>query len=82
MTLHGVSAFRYRGAARRALPGQLFVLHPDEIHDGRAGTGDGFRYRSLYIEPRLIRAASQNHMTRAFKKTYGLSPGPWAAMAA
>jgi AraC-like DNA-binding protein len=57
MTLHGVQAFRYRGATRRALPGQLFVLHPDEIHDGRAGTGDGFRYRSLYIEPRLVQEA-------------------------
>jgi AraC-like DNA-binding protein len=57
MTLQGVQAFRYRGAARRALPGQLFVLHPDETHDGRAGTGDGFRYQSLYIEPRLVQEA-------------------------
>ena len=46
-TLAGVQAFRYRGAARRSLPGQVFVLHPDETHDGRAGTAQGFRYRIL-----------------------------------
>src|SRR5262245_46843321 len=54
LTLAGVQEFRYRGAAERCLAGQLFVLHPDELHDGRAGTEDGFRYRTLYVEPRLI----------------------------
>jgi hypothetical protein len=29
-TLHGVQSFRYRGAPRHSLPGQVFVLHPDE----------------------------------------------------
>jgi AraC-like DNA-binding protein len=57
ITIAGVQAFRYRGAARRSLPGQVFVLHPDETHDGRAGTAAGFRYRILYLEPRLIGAA-------------------------
>src|SRR5262245_30955778 len=54
LTLAGVQEFRYRGTAERCLAGQLFVLHPDELHDGRAGTEDGFRYRTLYVEPRLI----------------------------
>jgi AraC-like DNA-binding protein len=56
-TIAGVQAFRYRGAGRQSLPGEVFVLHPDETHDGRAGTQAGFRYRILYIEPRLIGAA-------------------------
>jgi AraC-like DNA-binding protein len=56
-TMHGVQSFRYRGAARMSVPGQVFVLHPDETHDGRAGTHDGFRYKILYVEPRLIHAA-------------------------
>jgi hypothetical protein len=30
------------------------VLHPDEIHDGEAGTEAGFHYRMVYIEPALI----------------------------
>ncbi|HKH33789.1 MAG TPA: AraC family ligand binding domain-containing protein, partial [Beijerinckiaceae bacterium] len=49
--------FRYRGAPRHSLPGQVFVLHPDETHDGHAGTGAGFRYRIAYVEPGLIRDA-------------------------
>jgi len=53
-TLQGVQAFRYRGVAQHSRPGQAFVLHPDETHDGHAGTGQGFRYRILYVEPRLI----------------------------
>ena len=56
-TIQGVQSFRYRGAARMSVPGQVFVLHPDETHDGRAGTRDGFRYRILYVEPRLIHDA-------------------------
>ena len=53
----GVQAFRYRGVNERSVAGQFFVLHPDELHDGRPGAASGFRYRSLYIEPHLIRAA-------------------------
>jgi AraC-like DNA-binding protein len=56
-TLSGVQSFRYRGAAQHSLPGRVFVLHPDELHDGHAGTGAGFRYRILYVEPRAIQAA-------------------------
>jgi AraC-like DNA-binding protein len=56
-TVEGVQAFRYRGAARHCLPGQIFVLHPDELHDGGAGTGAGFRYRSAYVAPAAIAEA-------------------------
>ena len=56
-TLEGVQAFRYRGAAELSVPGQIFVLHPDEAHDGRAGTRAGFRYRILYVEPRILQEA-------------------------
>ncbi len=53
-TIQGVQSFRYRGASEHSLPGQLFVLHPDETHDGHAGTSAGFRYRILYVEPGAI----------------------------
>ena len=56
-TLHGVQSFRYRGAAEHSVPGQVFVLHPDETHDGHAGTSVGFRYKILYVEPRAIHDA-------------------------
>ena len=56
-TLDGVQAFRYRGGAQRSTRGEVFVLHPDETHDGHAGTTAGFRYRILYVAPRLIQEA-------------------------
>lgn len=33
------------------------MLHPDELHDGHAGTDDGFTYRMLYLEPALVQDA-------------------------
>jgi AraC-like DNA-binding protein len=51
VTDHGVQVFDYRGAARVRTRGQVVVLHPDELHNGRAGTDEGFGYRIIYIEP-------------------------------
>jgi AraC-like DNA-binding protein len=57
LTLSGVQQFDYRGAEATSLTGDLIVIHPDEVHNGRAGAETGFRYRMAYIEPRLIRDA-------------------------
>lgn len=57
ITLRGVQTFTYRGAFRASLPGQIIVLHPDELHDGAAGTEDGLFYRMLYLEPALLQEA-------------------------
>ncbi len=57
VTISGVQSFTYRGAQADSLAGNAIVLHPDEVHDGRAGAEAGFRYRMIYIEPRLISAA-------------------------
>lgn len=54
ITVAGVQSFRYRGAARHSLPGQVVVIHPDELHDGRAGDGAVFRYRSMYLKPLVL----------------------------
>jgi AraC-like DNA-binding protein len=59
LTTMGVQAFEYRGAAQISTPGQVVVLHPDELHDGHAGTQEGFGYQIVYVEPALIFAASQ-----------------------
>ncbi|ROL63309.1 AraC family transcriptional regulator [Pseudomonas chlororaphis] len=53
-TLSGVQSFQYHGGWRHSLPGGTMVLHPDEAHDGEAGTQDGFQYRMIYVEPALI----------------------------
>src|SRR5262249_58702361 len=57
VTEAGVQAFDYRGRAEHSTPGQVVVLHPDEMHDGRAGSRAGFGYRIVYVEPALIAAA-------------------------
>src|SRR4051794_34041934 len=48
VTDSGVQVFDYRGAVHASTPGRVIVLHPDESHDGRAGTSDGFGYRIIY----------------------------------
>ncbi|EKZ5284318.1 AraC family transcriptional regulator [Klebsiella aerogenes] len=55
-TLSGVQSFHYRGEMQHSLPGNTMVLHPDEIHDGEAGTNAGFHYRMVYIEPAMIQS--------------------------
>jgi AraC-like DNA-binding protein len=54
ITLKGVQSFDYRGSTRYSQPGQLVVLHPDELHDGRAGDETSFRYRAAYITPAVL----------------------------
>jgi AraC-like DNA-binding protein len=54
LTDSGVQVFDYRGTVHASTPGQVVVLYPDEIHDGRAGTDAGFGYRILYVEPALL----------------------------
>jgi len=57
VTEEGVQAFEYRGTVERSLPGQVYVLHPDELHDGRAEGQGLFGYRQIYVSPDRIAAA-------------------------
>jgi len=49
-----VQRFSYRRGLRNSLPGNIMVLHPDEAHDGQAGTEEAFRYRMVYVQPALF----------------------------
>ncbi|HLI90326.1 MAG TPA: AraC family transcriptional regulator [Ktedonobacteraceae bacterium] len=60
LTTTGVQAFTYRGSSQISTPGQVVVLHPDEVHDGYAATEKGFGYRQIYVEPALIFEALQS----------------------
>lgn len=53
-TTTGVQSFGYRGERRYSCVGDLFILHPDELHDGRQGTNEGYGYRIVYLAPNLI----------------------------
>jgi AraC-like DNA-binding protein len=54
LTDGGAQHFDYRGVAEVSTPGEVIVLHPDEVHDGHAGGADGFGYRAIYVEPARI----------------------------
>ncbi|MBI3515265.1 MAG: AraC family transcriptional regulator [Proteobacteria bacterium] len=69
LTLDGVQSFDYRGMTEHSRPRHAVVLHPDERHDGRAGTAAGFRYRLAYVEPRLIQAALGGQRALPFVRT-------------
>jgi AraC-like DNA-binding protein len=54
----GVQLFDYRGRVEISRPGQVVVLHPDEPHDGRAGTDERFGYRIVYVDPARVAEAA------------------------
>ncbi len=56
LTVAGVQAFNYRGSMRHSLPGQVLILHPDEIHDGHCSDEAGFSYRAAYVPPTHVQA--------------------------
>src|SRR5262244_2259764 len=66
VTDRGVQVFDYRGSARVSTRGQVVVLYPDEVHDGRAGTADGFGYRIVYVEPVLLAEAVRSLCGRPY----------------
>jgi AraC-like DNA-binding protein len=57
LTMAGVQAFNYRGAMRHSLPGQVLILHPDELHDGHCHDEAGFSYWAAYVPPTHVQTA-------------------------
>lgn len=60
LTMAGVQAFNYRGAMRHSLPGQVLILHPDEIHDGHCRDESGFSYWAAYVPPTHVQAVLED----------------------
>lgn len=57
VNLSGVEVFDARGTRHLAGPGQMMVLNPDELHDGRALDAH-YRYRAFYPSIDVMRAAA------------------------
>lgn len=74
LTSSGVQVFDYRGSVHASTPGQVVVLYPDEIHDGRAGTDDGFGYQILYVEPVLLADAVRTLRGRPYPLPFVSQP--------
>jgi len=81
-TLSGVQSFHYRRGLRHSLPGGTIVLHPDEAHDGQAGTDAGFRYRMIYVEPALIQQILGGRPLPFIRDGISADPRLYAASAA
>src|SRR5258705_1533393 len=74
LTDSGVQVFDYGGSAWTSTPGQVVVLHPDEVHDGRAGSGEGFGYRIIYLEPSHLSDALRAHCGRPYPLPFVREP--------
>ena len=70
----GVQAFDYRGVTEVSTPGKVVVLHPDETHDGRAGTSAGFGYRIVYVPPARIHEAARAILGRPCALPFAREP--------
>jgi len=62
VTTRGVQCFWCRGQYRTSTAGRVIVLHPDESHDGHAGSDGGFAYRMIYVAPTLIGRAMDRQL--------------------
>ncbi|MGD0927225.1 MAG: AraC family transcriptional regulator [Streptosporangiaceae bacterium] len=54
VTESGAQSFTCRGAAYTSAAGMVMAFNPDDPHDGRATTGQGFSYRMIHVGPGLL----------------------------
>ncbi|WP_312052619.1 AraC family transcriptional regulator [Pantoea brenneri] len=54
VTEQGVQQFHSRRKQHQSRPGTVFMLEPEELHDGDAINEQGFTYRMLYLSPQQI----------------------------
>ncbi|WP_313679928.1 AraC family ligand binding domain-containing protein, partial [Pantoea vagans] len=54
VTEQGVQQFHSRRKQHQSRPGTVFMLEPEELHDGDAINDSGFTYRMLYLSPQQI----------------------------
>lgn len=55
VTDRGVQDFACRGVRQRSTTGRVILIEPEEAHDGRAGTPDGFAYSMVYLPRAWVR---------------------------
>jgi AraC-like DNA-binding protein len=54
VTLRGIQRFRCAGAHHDSMPGNVIVIRPGEVHDGRSGSHGGYAYRMIYVRPDVL----------------------------
>ncbi len=54
MVEHGAARFALDATQQRASEGELFLLEPEAVHTGMAAVPEGWAYKVLYLEPRIV----------------------------
>jgi AraC-like ligand binding domain len=54
VTESGAQSFTCRGAAHTSAAGMVMAFNPDDPHDGRPTTSQGFSYRMIHVGPGLV----------------------------
>jgi AraC-like DNA-binding protein len=73
LTTFGVQRFRCKRQQYDSRPGDFVLFNPDEDHDGRSGTADGFRYMIWYIPDAFVRSCLDIDAAEA-GRTYFAAP--------
>ena len=74
ITLRGVQRFWCRRSTHDSRPGDVIVLDPGEVHDGRSGAHGGYSYRMLYIDANLVQRIVTEASERSSKELVSESP--------
>lgn len=56
----GTESFNCRGRVFHATKNSILLINPDEAHDGWSGTKQGWKYRTFYPTPELMREVSRD----------------------
>lgn len=56
-TTYGIQRFRCKGKQYDSQAGDFVLFNPDDDHDGRPGTSDGFRYTIWYVPDEFVRSS-------------------------
>ena len=67
VTLRGVQRFWCVGAIYDSTPGNVIVINPGEVHDGRSGTAEGYAYRMIYLPVDVLRNIAEDMAERPIK---------------
>jgi len=61
VTTHGVQRFGCKGRQYDSHPGDFVLFNPDDDHDGRRGTDDGFGYTIWYVPEDVVAGTLAAH---------------------
>lgn len=74
ITESGAQAFRCRGGQHVSTAGLVMAFNPEDPHDGHAGDPAGQPPAAVAA---VVGFADQAHLTRWFRRTYGITPAAY-----